>query len=171
MWKILPLCLLVANLLLATAPEADAHAWYSLALKKKYDFQVVSCYTCHLSGKEAAATMTHEELAIYKAKSRRYLNGFGKQFSPLLSESEVAKEIDFLYLLRRRSGGVPASPAGMQAMRDLREKGQQELLEVLSKVEAIRERTTGKTYGDLLRNGELEGIKLRTEPRRMPSDF
>ena len=167
MWNRSAICLLVAVLLFAASRQADAHGWYGQALKRKYDFKIVTCYTCHLNSKEAAATMTDEEFEIYRAKSMRYLNEFGKQFVPVLPDSDVANEIDCLYL-RRRRGSNGGRDDGMQK---LKEQGQREFLDVLPQVEALRDPASGKTYGELLRNGKLDGIRLREEPMRMPSDY
>ena len=152
----------------ASTGQSQAHPWHRKALAEKYD-AAVNCQACHLS-RERAEKLPPEKLELYRLRSKSFYNDFGEKLVPLLRESTVAEQIDFHYRLRRRSGGVPATAAEIEAVKTLREQGEQELLEVLPKVEALRDPVTGKTYGELLRAGQLEGIKIRTEPRRMPSN-
>ena len=147
---------------------ADAHSWYRAALAEKLDAHV-NCQACHLS-RGRAVELPPAKKDLFRIRSKSFYNEFGEKFVPLLQSSEIAEEIDFIYQLRRRGSGAPASPEAIQELRELRERAGQELLKVLPKVEAMRDPSSSKTYGELLRAGELEGIRLRGEPRRMPSD-
>ena len=166
-WKSIVL-VLGGVVLVALGQRADAHSYYRAALAEKFDAHV-NCQACHLS-RTGAEKLSPEDQLSYMARPKSFYNDFGQAFVPLLESSKVNEEIDFIYQLRRRGNHVPANSEEMQRLRDLREKGKQELLGVLSKVEVMRDPASSKTYRELLRAGKLEGIRLREEPLRMPSD-
>ncbi len=137
----LSLCLtmLVTGLL---SNVASAHPQFMKALKAKYDFRSVSCYTCHMKGKDPKTD---------KPYGKDVRNDFGKLFVPLLEGKNIDKRAEEAAESKKNDDEATAEKldAGLTA----------DFLEALDKVEAMKN-ADGKTYGELLKKGEIEGVKL-----------
>ena len=123
--------------MLASAASADT--LFMKAVKEKYDFKLVSCNTCHMAGKDPATGET------YKKDVR---NDFGKLFEPAL---DAAKMHDQLHAIKDAKG---------DAKKPLQEKATADFLAALATVEAMKA-DDGKTYGEKLKAGDLEGVTLK----------
>ncbi len=121
------------------AGTASADTLFMKAVKEKYDFKIVSCNTCHMAGTDPA---TGE---AYKKDVR---NDFGKLFEPSL---DAKKMHDQLHAIKDAKG---------DAKKPLQEKATADFLEGLTVVEAMKA-DDGKTYGEKLKAGDLEGVKLK----------
>jgi len=123
--------------LLASAASADT--MFMKAVKEKYGFKTVSCNTCHMAGKDPATGK------LYKKEVR---NEFGKLFEP---ELEKKKMHDQLHAIK--DADKDAKPA-------LQEAATKDFLAALIVVEAMKA-DDGKTYGEKLKAGEVEGVKMK----------
>lgn len=129
-------CGLVAMILHVGA--ACAQGIFRTELKKKYGFRTVSCYTCHArvpSGTE---------------NPKQYRNDFGKLFEARLKGKNVTARLKEVKGLKR------GDPRRASVESDVR----QQFLEVLKKVEQLAY-PGGGTYADALRDGKIDGIKLK----------
>jgi hypothetical protein len=138
--------MLLTGLLCGTA---SAHPQFMKALKAKYEFGTVSCYTCHMKGKDPATD---------KPYGKEVRNDFGQLFLPGLKGKDIDKRAEESAELKKDSDFDAPNPeaekidAGLTA----------DFLEVLGKVEAMKN-ADGKTYGELLKKGEIEGTKFPDE--------
>ena len=168
------LVLLFCSTLMLLAPSvANAHTWYSKALKEKYDFRGVSCQACHLTRQQAMDQLDDIEFDRYLVKPKRYYNDFGKQFVTSFAGKDMTVRYEKAREARRSAYRV--SPAQAELWREkaqnIEDEAVQIFLQTLLKVEKVRDPTSGQSYGDLLKAGKLFGIHFRTEPRKMPSDY
>ena len=148
--------------------RADAHHLYRKLLAEKHDAHV-TCDACHLS-RDAAEKLSPEEQDHYRFHSKEFYNNFGQQFRSLLIAKGTDQHMASYYSVPWLSWDEEARKARERHRDEIREKAAQEFLEVLSEFEQIREDSTGKTYGELLKASEIEGIRLRIEPQTMPQD-
>ena len=128
-------------LLMVVTSSFPAHSQtvFKKALQKKHDFKSVSCTACHLKGKDANG----------KALGKEHRNAFGEAIYKLLADKEVTKRIK------------EAKKAGLDAKKKVNEEVTQEFLEALSTVEEMPSQEEGSTWGELLREGKLEGVKVK----------
>lgn len=122
---------------LASAGSADT--LFMKALKEKYDYKIVSCFTCHAKG---------DDPATGEAYGKEVRNDFGKLFEPAL---DAKKMHDQLHAIKDAKG---------DAKKPLQEVATKDFLEALATVEAMKA-DDGKTYGEKLKAGEVEGVKLK----------
>lgn len=123
--------------LLASAASADT--LFMKALKQKYDFKLVSCNTCHMAGKDPKTD---------KAYGKEVRNDFGKLFEPALDAKKMHDQLHAI-----KDAKKDEKPA-------LQEKATADFLEALTAVEAIKA-DDGKTYGEKLKAGDMEGVTLK----------
>jgi hypothetical protein len=121
------------------ASAASADTLFMKALKEKYDFKIVSCNTCHAKGTDPATG---------EAYGKEVRNDFGKLFEPSLDEKKMH---DQLHAIKDAKG---------DAKKPLQEKASADFLAALAVVEAMKA-DDGKTYGEKLKAGEIEGVKLK----------
>jgi hypothetical protein len=118
---------------------ASADTLFMKALKEKYDYRIVSCYTCHAKGDDPATGEPY---------GKEVRNDFGKLFEPAL---DAKKMHDQLHAIKEAEG---------DAKKPLQEVASKDFLEALTTVEAMKAED-GKTYGEKLKAGEVEGVKLK----------
>ena len=129
------LCLVVVAfaMMAATSGKASAHSAFKKALQTKYDYKSVSCNSCHVKG---------------KPKSER--NEFGKVFHKPLDEMKFDGK------------GRTEKYEEVKGDKALKDAFEVEMAEAFLKaLEAVsKEKSSGgKTWGELLKNAEIEGIK------------
>ena len=110
-----------------------AQTLFRTQLKDKYGFKIVSCNTCHVSG---------------KPKTMR--NDFGQLFADELAAKTVTDRLNKVKTLDRDD---PKRKA-------VEETVTKEFHEALKKIEAM-EAPGGGTYADALKAGEVDGITLK----------
>jgi cytochrome c553 len=133
---ILVLCGLlgVYGLTIAGNPgTAQAQTEFKTALQKKYDYKLVSCNTCHVSGEEKTVR-----------------NDFGKLFAKELEGKKVTERLE----------AVKDLESDDAKRVKVKEETTEEFLAALKKIEDMKS-ANGKTYGELLKAGEIEGVKLK----------
>ncbi|MBW3595785.1 MAG: hypothetical protein KY475_00760 [Planctomycetes bacterium] len=129
-------CLFVHGCLTATAL---GHPPFGLALKAKYELRLVTCYACHVKGKDESG----------KLLGREHRNEFGQALHEALKEKnitariEAAKELSFL---ERKEVNEAATADFLKALEQLEDKPAAE---------------SGKTWRELIESGEMEGVKLK----------
>ena len=127
-------------ILASFAATAEAHPPFGLALKNAYDFRSVTCYACHIQGKDEEG----------KILGREHRNELGKALAKLLEEKmiseriEAAKELTFT---ERKKVNDAATEEFLKALEQLEDKPAPE--------------AGGKTWGELIKSGEWEGVNLK----------
>ena len=127
--------------------NASAHSAFMKALKAKYEFKSVSCSACHSKKDEIA----EEDMEKYKEDPKHFRNGFGKLFEPLLEGKDVDSRVEKASALKKEDKDDEAEA--------IEETVKKDFLEALEKVEAMKN-DAGKSYADLLKAGEVDGIRL-----------
>ena len=118
---------------------ASADMLFMKTLKEKYDYDRVTCFTCHAQGINPANG---------KPFGKEVRNDFGKLFEPAL---DAKKMHDQLHKIKAAKGA---------AKKPLQEVATRDFLEALAGVEAMKAED-GKTYGEKLKAGEVEGVTLK----------
>ena len=138
------LTLFTAGLL---STDASAHSLFMKALKAKYEFKSVSCSTCHSKKDEIA----EEDMEKYKEDPKHFRNSFGQLFMPHIKGKKIDDRVEEAKELKKNDMDDKADEleAGVTA----------DFLEALEKVEAMKN-DAGKTYAELLKAGEIDGIRL-----------
>ena len=131
MRQILAALLSVACLVMF-AQSASGHTEFKKEMIKKYDLKKVSCNVCHVAK---------------KPKSER--NKFGKV---------LAKAFDGLDL---SAGYKAAKKEGGEAKEKFKQKMYDEFKKAMKKIEKMESEKDGPTWGDLIKNGKIEGIELK----------
>ena len=129
-------CGLVATLGLTAGgmpAAALAQTEFQLALRKKYNFKTVTCAACHPNIKDKTE---RNEFGTLLAKELKAKN--------VTKRLDEVKDLDLDNVIRMK----------------VREEVTKEFLEALPKVE-MQKSAGGETFGDLLKAGKLEGVKLR----------
>jgi hypothetical protein len=122
------------------AATADAHPPFGLALKNHYDFRSVTCYACHIQGKDEEG----------KILGREHRNELGKALAALLEDKNITEQIEAakeLTFTERKKVNDAATEEFLKAMEQLESKPAPE--------------ADGKTWGELIKSGEWEGVKLK----------
>ena len=136
-------CVLV---FMSQASPILAQTEFKKALQKKYDYKTVSCFTCHMRKKE----ISDDQQDAFKENAKSFRNEFGKGFEKHLKGKDVTKRL--------------ADVKGLATDDPDRKKVQEEVtkvfLEALKKIEAEKS-PSGATYGELLKNAELDGVKAK----------
>ena len=166
MRKSMLICPMLMTLLAVSTPEkADAHIWFSVALKRQYDFRTVSCYACHLNRNDAYEQLKEDEWQDYDESPKSYYNSFGKQLLPLLKDKKLPQRYQEYRALRqqflKRGGDSEELEAKIDEIKGSMIAYLQEALHTLDK---MKEPASGTTYGELLMSGEIEGVRLRDRP-------
>lgn len=123
-----------------------ANAPFKKALQKEYDFKSVSCYTCHTRKADIAA----EDLDAFKENSKAFRNSFGEQLAKLLEGKGLTKRLKDVKKLKSDD----------PKKKQVTEEVTKEFLEALKAVTSVKS-PAGATYGELLKQGTLDGVKPR----------
>jgi hypothetical protein len=136
--------LTVAALLAACWTNAAlASPLFVKSLREKYDFKLVSCFTCHKKGDDPATGEPY---------GKEVRNEFGHVFE------EALKGKDITARMNKSKAALEAGNEDEKATIDAAIT--KDFLEALTKVEA-QKAADGKTYGDKFKAGEIEGVKLK----------
>jgi hypothetical protein len=127
------LALAVIGMTAMFCQTASAHSAFKKALQEKYDFKSVSCNSCHVKG---------------KPKSDR--NDFGKALHEPLEEMKFDGKG-----LTEKYEEVKGDKALKEAFEKEMSAAFLKALETVSKEKS----PSGKTWGELLKNAEIDGIK------------
>lgn len=127
---------------------ASAHSVFMKAMKAKYEFRTVSCNTCHSKKDEIA----EEDMEKYKEDPKHFRNEFGQLFLPHLKGKDIDARVEKAKALKKedKDDEADAIEEGVAA----------DFLEALEKVAAMKDESTGKTYDELLKAGEIDGVRL-----------
>jgi len=129
---------------------ASAESAFMKAMKAKYEFRTVSCYTCHMKKSEVPP----ELLPQYEKESKSLRNEFGQLFVKALEGKKVHERMEKARELKKlaREAESEAEEAKLEAQEEAIEAAvTEDFLEALAKVEAMKDEETGKTYGELLK--------------------
>ena len=138
---------------------ASAHSVFMKAMKAKYEFRTVSCSTCHTK----KADVPEDQLAKYEENSKAFRNDFGQLFLPPLKGKNVDERAEEASAAKKaaRAAADEAEAEKLEAKAEELEAGlTKDFLEALEKVEAMKDKATGKTYAELLKAGEVDGVRL-----------
>ena len=127
--------------------DASAHSVFMKALKAKYEFKSVSCNTCHSKKDEIA----EEDMEKYKENSKHFRNAFGQLFMPHLKGKDIDARVEEAKEAKKNDMDDKAEEIEAGVAKDFHE--------ALEKVEAMKD-DAGKTYAELLKAGEVEGVRL-----------
>lgn len=143
---------------------ADAHPQFPKALKEKYGYRLVSCYTCHVSASEAKS-FSPEDQAKYKKNSKHFRNAFGKVIEPQVEGMKMEERAGKSAALKKEARDAgEAQAAKLKAQAEEIDAGMMaDFLKALDKVTPMKDADTGKTYGELLKSGELHGVSYPKE--------
>ena len=122
------------------AATADAHPPFGLAFKNRYDFRSVTCYACHIQGKDESGQLL----------SREHRNVLGKALAALLEEKKITERIEAakeLTFTERKKVNDAATEDFLKALEQLESKPAPE--------------AGGKTWEELIKSGQWEGIRLK----------
>ena len=122
---------------LAISSTANAHIILKKPFAKAYGYKTVSCYTCHKKGKD-------ENGKTYKKSVR---NEFGDAMAEALKDSDVSKRVKEA----KANKDKDARNAAYMVIID-------EVLAATKKIES-KKSADGKTWGELLKAGTMEGVK------------
>jgi hypothetical protein len=124
----------VACLILSLcAPLAQAQSVLGTVFKNKYKLKSVACETCHIKTEN---------------KDEHLLNDFGKILAKMTEGKQMTKRIN-------------DNENADEATKDkLKEELTKEFMEVLKKIDEMKA-PSGKTYAEVIKAGEMEGIKTR----------
>ena len=138
---------------------ASAHSQFMKALKAKYEFRTVSCYTCHSKKSEIA----EEDLAEFEEEPKHFRNAFGDLFLPHIEGKDIDDRAEKSAALKKEARDADSEAAEEKLKAQAEEIDaaiSKDFLEALEKVEAMKDKDTGKTYAELLKAGEVSGVKL-----------
>lgn len=153
---------LIALLACTMTSAAHAHGEFKEALTEKYGFRSVSCYTCHLH-KDQTADFSEDELAAYKDNAKAFYNDFGKRFLPHTQGKNIAERVEAKDMAKKaaRAADTDEEEEKLKAEAE-RIEGEivRDVLLMLEKIQAEKDEATGKTYDELLKAGQVEGVRL-----------
>ena len=132
------------TVLLVQSRATLAHAPFKKALQAKYDLKSVSCYTCHSRKADIAA----EDLDAFAENTKAFRNPFGRELSKLLDGKDTTKRLTDVKKLESDD------PKKLKVIDEVTT----EFLEALKKIESVKS-PSGTTYGELLKQGTLDGVK------------
>jgi hypothetical protein len=112
------------------------------ALKRHYRLRAVACNACHLKGENDS----DDEDADHK--SRDALTEFGKVSAKLVEGTRVTERLD------------EVQDAERDVKRKVQEEIESEFVAALKKLDEMKA-PDGKTWSEVIRAGEVEGIKPR----------
>ena len=121
---------------------------FKKALQKKYDFKSVSCFTCHSRKRDIPA----DAQPAWKDNPKSFRNAFGKEFDKHLGGKDVTQRLKAVKKLKKND------PDKQKVIDEV----VAEFMEALEEVEdAKSEDGDGPTYGELLKQAKLDGVKPR----------
>ena len=142
--------------------STQAHNVFKTALTEKYGFKSVSCYACHLH-RDQTADFSEADLAAYKENPKAFYNHFGKRFAQHTADKKIAERVEAMDAAKKAARAAD-SEEEEERLEAEEEKIEAELIQdifgMLEKIQAEKDETTGKTFHELLKAGEIEGVKL-----------
>jgi hypothetical protein len=134
-------CLIVAAICAALGPSSyvNAHIPYAMALRKHYELRLVTCYACHVQGKDEVTG---------KPLGKEHLNELGQSLDKLLKEKKITAQIE------------AAKNEDAAARKRVNNLATEEFLKAWKLVE--NETNSGqRTWREQIQAGEHEGIRLK----------
>ena len=116
----------------------NAHTILKRPFQKRYDFKSVTCYACHVDGKDKDG----------KRLGKEYLNDLGKDMHSLLAERKFTERIE--------SAKKADSATRKKAHAEIIE----EFLESLDQFEQLKS-PNGLLWGPLIKDGKIDGVKKK----------
>ena len=147
--------MLVPLLLAAASVDAEAHSWFIKALTDRYEFRSVSYDNCHLSKVDAREVFTSYEWDVHYDSPKSYYNAFGNRILPLQKQTYIPRQVAEY---KKATCDFDARDEEHYALKSAMNA---DFLEALIRIERMKEKMTGKNYGELLQARELYGIKLQ----------
>ena len=130
--------MLAGMLALLVCGAARGHTPYAKAMKARYELRSVSCYACHVKGKDEATG---------KPLGKEHLNKFGIALHAVLKDKGITAKLAAAKELEREQ-------------RDkVNEAAAAEFLSALKQIEN-KPNDDDKSWRQLIESGQLEGIKL-----------
>ena len=154
--------LLAVTVMCLTPMVATAHPGFGKSLKERYSFRSASCTACHLH-KDDTGDLTAEELAEYEEEPKAFYNPFGKLLLPPLSDKKVGERVQEVKDTKRaaREAATEAEEEKLKAKAEALEAAlTDDFLKALAIAEAMKDERSGKTYAELLKAGEIDGVRL-----------
>ncbi len=139
MRQLLVFALLVAMVALGITTTARGHSPYGKALKENYELKAVTCYACHLRGKDEKTG---------KPLGKEHLNEFGQALNDVLKDKKIKERIE---------SAKEQSAEERQKMNDV---AAEEFLKAFGTIKS-QANSSGKTWMELIQSGEHEGIRLQ----------
>ncbi len=121
-------CTAVVGLIVGV-PAAEGHTFMRKPFQKKYDLKSVSCYTCHIKGKD-----------------KEIVTEFGKTLKTLLKGKEITARMKAV------------KGADRKAKKEVEEECTKDLVEALKKLDKMKT-PSGKSYPEAIKAGDVEGAK------------
>ena len=153
-------CLICSLLFVALlAKPSFGHTELAKALKAKHGLRSVTCYACHARKTDIPAA----DLPAFKLNKKAFRNNFGQEIAKLLKGKDVTKRIFDAKAAAKAARGTPNAAQAKAAADKVKAAVTEEFLEVLKEVEKIKS-PAGPTYGELLENAQLPGVKPKPKP-------
>ena len=125
---------------LSLASASYAHSPYGKALKEHYGLRSVTCYACHVRGKDPETG---------KPLGKEHLNEFGEVLHGVLKEKQITQQIE------------AAKKEGPKERKQVNELATEEFLKAFATVKTSAS-ASERTWEELITSGEQEGIKLKS---------
>ena len=131
---------LVVFAILVPAGDSDAHSVFSKPFRERYEYRSVTCYACHLKGKDKKG----------KPLGKEVLNDLGKSMKKSMAKRDFTKRIN------------DAKKSGAKVRKKVNTAVATEFVEALKTWEKNKS-PDGQTWERRLEDGGLEGMK-RAKP-------
>ena len=141
MVRSLMLSALGVALVFAIQAPLQAPTQFKKALQEEYSFKSVSCYVCHVKGKDAEG----------KTLGKEHRNEFGEVLSKLLEGTDVTKKIMDAKEAYKEDHDKEKRDAVYDAATE-------EFKKALEKAKPMKSKD-GPTWDELLKGAKLEGLK------------
>jgi hypothetical protein len=143
MKKIFAVALVAAVAWAVQSSVASAHPDFKKEVTTQFGLKTVSCNTCHAKEEE----VPKDQLEAYKANKKGFRNAFGQEFDKLMKEKGFSAKIKAAKVAENKPAEDAAKKEALDAFK-----------EALKKVVDVKA-PSGKTYGEELKAGTLEGVK------------
>lgn len=143
MKKISAVMLLCLAVLAINVQVASAHPEFKKELQKTYGLKSVSCYTCHMRKSDVPA----DQLKAFSENSKSFRNSFGKEFDKIMAGGKYSEKIKAAKDADDEAAEEAAEAEAVKAFKA-----------ALKKVVQVKA-PSGKTYGEELEAGTLDGVK------------
>lgn len=143
MKKISAVALLGLAVLAINTQVASAHTPFKKELQTAYGLKTVSCYTCHSRKSDVPAA----QQKAFADNSKSFRNAFGQELYKLMASGDHTAKI------------AAAKEAGDDDKKDAAEAEATEAFKAALKKVIQLKAASGKTYGEELTAGTLDGVK------------